>query len=88
MMHDTADTESESEALQEDATATVAEGAGFGAENDVASRYVLRSGRASTNAASASASARHLRVSASTTYVLSQPAQIQHLHQHQLGIQG
>lgn len=37
MMHDTADTESESEAVQE--AATVAEGAGFGAENDVASRY-------------------------------------------------
>lgn len=37
MVHDTADTESETEAVQE--AATVPEGSGFGAENDVAPRY-------------------------------------------------
>ena len=39
MVHDTADTESDTEAVQE--AATVPEGSGFGGENDLMMRYVF-----------------------------------------------
>ena len=50
MVHDTADTDSETEAVQE--AATVPEGAGFGAENDVPPMSVARDTSVVSNASS------------------------------------